>query len=403
MKYLLLAIFFLLPQQVPGQRVYDLARILPQQIVHQLENHIAQIERETTAELAVVTVSSLNGETIDSYTHQLFNAWGIGKQEVNNGILLLVAPNERRVRIEVGFGLEPLIPDGLSGEIIDISILPHFKTGDYPQGILSGVEELVRILRAYPDAARGIKGSAPSYLLTPRRTAFHINTAALIASLLLFIAGFIFARRRMYSSLVFALGSFLLLGVLAASLLFSLQLASGQRPIGLLLGATASSLLALIYNIRKYNRFGPHGCENCGTRLVLVKEVADDEKLNPIQKLEEEIGSIDYDVWVCPACLKVDTERYVKWFSGFAPCPKCSARTYKETQTTLRPATHYSTGLAQINGTCVSCKHAAVRTKVLPRITSSSSGSSGGGGGGGGGGSSFGGGSSGGGGSSRGW
>jgi uncharacterized protein len=130
-----------------------------------------------------------------------------------------------------------------------------------------------------------------------------------------------------------------------------------------------------------------------------------------VQRLEEKIGSVDYDVWFCPACLHNDTEPYIKYFSGFSECPECHARTFKHgPQETIRAATTVSAGSARIESRCVACNHKTVENIVLPVIaTSTSSGSSGsswGGGGGGwsgGGGGGFGGGSSGGGGASRGW
>jgi uncharacterized protein len=147
--------------------------------------------------------------------------------------------------------------------------------------------------------------------------------------------------------------------------------------------------------------------------LELLSEQDDNPKLSAVQQLEEKIGSVDYDVWICPACMNKDTEQYIKRFSGFKECPKCNGRTFKEDdQKTVRAATTRRSGLAKIEGRCVACNHKWVRSVILPIISASNStwsgsGSSGssvtGGGWGGGGGGSFGGGSSGGGGASGGW
>jgi uncharacterized protein len=184
-------------------------------------------------------------------------------------------------------------------------------------------------------------------------------------------------------------------------------------------GATSATVAAWGFNLMKYRRFGPHGCSKCGTQLELLSEQDEDPKLSAVQQLEEKIGSVDYDVWICPACLNNDTERYINAFSRFHECPKCHARTFKEDpQRVLVPATTISSGSAEIEGRCVSCNYKSIRQITLPMIvmtsssgSGSSSGSSiggsiGGGGGGGGGGGSFGGfggGSSGGGGASGGW
>jgi uncharacterized protein len=139
--------------------------------------------------------------------------------------------------------------------------------------------------------------------------------------------------------------------------------------------------------------------------LELLSEQEDDPKLTSVQRLEEKIGSVDYDVWICPACLNQDTERYIKNFSGFKDCPECEARTFKEdAPVEVMAATTLSEGSARIDGRCVSCNHKGVRFITLSQLSdSSNSSSSFGGGGGGGGGGGFGGGSSGGGGASGSW
>lgn len=382
----------------PTKRVHDFAQTLSADSRALLEQELQALEQETTAQVAVVTVSSLEGETVENYAHSLFNTWGIGQKAVNNGVLFLISPPERRTRIEVGYGLEPLLSDGLCGEILDTAVIPHFKESNYEQGVLDGAREIVRILRENPEAAQGVPGSAPKYVRTPRKDAVALSIFSLIGAVVFLILGFVFSKRENYSTLIFV---FLGVGitVLAGYALFlALKLPSTQQPTGWFISAVGSSLVALFYNLRKFMRFGPHGCSKCGSKLVLLPETEDNSKLTEVQKLEEQLGSVDYDVWFCPACLNSDTIQYVATFSSFVKCPNCQNMTAKETRTTVRSATRSSTGLARINGNCVHCKHTYVRNEVIPRISSSSGGSGGGGGGG-----SFGGGSSGGGGSSRSW
>lgn len=389
-----------LPPADPTKRVHDFAQTLSLGTRASLENELQAIEQETTAQVAVVTVSSLDGETVEAYANSLFNAWGIGQHGVNNGALFLISPSERRTRIEVGYGLEPLLTDGLCGEILDVFVIPHFKASNYEEGIVDGTREIIRILRSHPDAARGITGSAPKFVRTPRRDAVSLSVLSLISAAIFLILGIVFAKRESYSTLIFV---FLGIGVTAlagSSLFFALQLPSTQQPTAWFISAAGSAFLALFYNLRKFMRFGPHGCSRCGTKLSLLKETEDNDKLTEVQKLEEQLGSVDYDVWFCPACLHSDTVQYVTAFSSFIKCQKCQNHTMKETRKTVHHATRSSTGLARVNGDCVSCKHSYVRNEVIPRISSSSGGS---GGSSGGGGSSFGGGSSGGGGSSRSW
>ena len=127
-------------------RVVDQANLLdPQQeqlLVDLLKNH----EEKTTNQVVVVTLASLQGYSIDDYGYQLGRAWGIGQKAKNNGALLIVAPNDRKVRIEVGYGLEGLLTDAASNAIIQQNILPLFKQGQYAQGIREGVARILATL-----------------------------------------------------------------------------------------------------------------------------------------------------------------------------------------------------------------------------------------------------------------
>jgi uncharacterized protein len=391
--------------------VHDYANLLTAEQRASLEELFRSVDRQTTAELAVVTVPSLGGQSVDSYANGLFKEWGIGKQGVNNGVLLLVAPKDRRMKIEVGYGIEPLLTDSLCGEIADEFIVPHFKNEDYAGGIMAGAQQLASVLKANPDAARGDPNSGPILARTRARNALVANAASGIAALCLFILGVLVAFRRLYSTTTFFLMTAISATLLGLAAFFTLKAPGPQQPIGWLGGATVASVAAWCLNLARYRRYGPHGCSKCGTQLELLSEQEDDPKLTSVQLLEETLGSVDYDVWICPACLNQDTERYIKNFSGFKECPACHARTFKEdAPVEIQPATTFSSGSARIDGRCVSCNHKSVRMIVLPQIqqSSSSNGSgsfSGGGGGGfsGGGGGGFGGGSSGGGGASRGW
>src|SRR3546814_7526207 len=94
-------------------------------------------------QLVVATIPDLQGHAIEDYGYQLGRAWGIGRKDVNDGVLLIVAPNEKKVRIEVGYGLEPVLTDALSSVIIQQAILPHFSEGRMAEGSLAGADALI--------------------------------------------------------------------------------------------------------------------------------------------------------------------------------------------------------------------------------------------------------------------
>lgn len=144
-------------------RVVDQAELLTPEVEADLTAKLQGLENATTDQVVVVTVNSLQGYDIADYGYQLGRTWGIGQKEAkattgveseaggqfkNNGVLLIVAPNERKVRIEVGYGLEPVITDAYSSVIIQNAILPAFREGDYQTGIVKGTDEIIAQLSA---------------------------------------------------------------------------------------------------------------------------------------------------------------------------------------------------------------------------------------------------------------
>jgi uncharacterized protein len=132
-------------------RVVDAANIIPDADEAALTQKLEAVEKASSRQLVVATVPSLEGYPIEDYGYQLGRKWGIGQKGANNGIILLVAPNDRKVRIEVGYGLEPIMTDALSGDIISQQILPAFKSGDYPGGINAGADAIIAQLQAPPE------------------------------------------------------------------------------------------------------------------------------------------------------------------------------------------------------------------------------------------------------------
>lgn len=123
-------------------RVVDLADLLPTADESALADRLAALEAKSTDQLVVVTLPSLQGFTIEDFGYELGKAWKIGQQGKDNGVILLVAPNERAVRIEVGKGLEPIITDALASLIIQNTILPRFRRGEFAAGIIAGAQDI---------------------------------------------------------------------------------------------------------------------------------------------------------------------------------------------------------------------------------------------------------------------
>jgi uncharacterized protein len=160
-----LVFFFALPALAAGPtfpaltgRVVDGADILSPAVEAALTSKLENLEKTTGRQLVVATVPSLQGYEIEDYGYQLGRTWGIGQKGTNSGALLIVAPTERKVRIEVGYGLEPILTDALSSVIIQTAVLPKFKAGDLEGGVVAGTDAIIAQL-ALPDEAAKTKAA----------------------------------------------------------------------------------------------------------------------------------------------------------------------------------------------------------------------------------------------------
>ncbi len=127
-------------------RIVDQANIIPAATRSQIETKLASLEDKSGIQLVVATVPSLQDSDIETFANELARAWKLGEAKKNNGLLLLVAPKERKVRIEVGYGLEGTMTDALSSVIIQSAIIPKFRANDYAGGIAAGVDAIIDAL-----------------------------------------------------------------------------------------------------------------------------------------------------------------------------------------------------------------------------------------------------------------
>ncbi|NLX62484.1 MAG: TPM domain-containing protein [Tissierellia bacterium] len=124
--------------------VYDEANLLDKSAEDYIIKTNEELYKKTGAQIVVATISSLNNEDINLLALEIFEKWQIGSREYDNGLLMLIAPNEREIRIEVGYGLEGALPDSKVGNIIENSILPYFRENNYQKGIISGFNEIIQ-------------------------------------------------------------------------------------------------------------------------------------------------------------------------------------------------------------------------------------------------------------------
>lgn len=197
----LLALFALLVCTAHAQtfpkltgRVVDNAELLDAEQEAALNAWLKTIEDESGRQVVVATLPDLQGYDIADYGYQLGRHWGIGEKDKDSGALLIVAPNERKVRIEVGYGLEGILTDAMSSIIIQNAIIPRFKENNFPGGIAAGVDEMARLLALPPDEARAQALAAQQQAEERRSSGNSFMLFFWLAILLFFILPMILGR-----------------------------------------------------------------------------------------------------------------------------------------------------------------------------------------------------------------
>ncbi len=204
-------------------RIVDQARLLPPDLAAALSSELEAHEVKTGNQVAVLTIASLEGEPLEEYAHRVATTWRLGQKGTDNGVLLLVVKRERKVRIEVGYGLEGVLTDARASRIIREEIVPRFRVGDFPGGIAAGLQAIVGT----------IEGTYTAPVRQPAPQAVASSSAILtvvLAVLVGTVVGLLLSARRQSArgllgsvfSFSIAQSASLLLGVLAAVATFVL-------------------------------------------------------------------------------------------------------------------------------------------------------------------------------------
>lgn len=170
-------------------RVVDDAGILDASAREALRARLADFEAKSGTQIAIAIVRSLHGNAVEDYANRLFRHWKIGQKGANNGVLLLHAPNERKIRIEVGYGLEGTLTDALTKTIIQNAITPRFKADDFAGGFTHAVDEIIKVLSGDPELKQ--YGKAQPVWDPSRMTAEEIKTLVIVVPIVLVLLGLI--------------------------------------------------------------------------------------------------------------------------------------------------------------------------------------------------------------------
>lgn len=357
------------------------------------------IRRATTAEVVAIVVKDLDGEDIDRYAIDLTEKWGIGKSDKDNGVLVLVSIDDRQAGIYTGYGVEGIVTDMRAGRIRRDIMNPSLQKGDYGGAIVNTLRALNEIMTE-PDAANELRSAEPNKRASESYGDFFriyliLGAVAFVAMTIIALIAFT-STRGMERHERFNRLNRLTVPFIVATVAF--------------LGIPVLAWLLLMLLKKRVRRSVP-SCPNCGHKMRLIDEVHDNDYLTPAQDREEQLNSVDYDVWLCDNCGTTEISPYVNDKTAYQTCPNCGARTEQLIgNSVVRQPTTTSEGIGEKTYICHNCnnrRHQAYRIAKLATppvvILPGGIGKGGGFGGGGFGGGGFGGGSFGGGGSSGGW
>jgi uncharacterized protein len=171
----------------PSGYVTDAAGVINRETKAQMETLLTELEQKTSAQVAVVTIDQIKEGDINSEAVALFKKWGIGKKGKDNGVLFLIAPHERKMRIEVGYGLEGIIPDGKAGRIRDELVLPAFREGDLSRGIFNGTLGIAGVIAENSGVTLSRPAPSESTEATPQLSSSQKAFALLFFIFILFV------------------------------------------------------------------------------------------------------------------------------------------------------------------------------------------------------------------------
>jgi len=457
------------PMKVKHRYVSDPQHILQDATVDHINTELAALEKITGDQIAVVVLPSIGDEVPKDFAIDLFARFKIGQEYKDNGLLILLVIDQKRVEFETGYGLEGVLPDVVCKRIERDYMLPQFKAGQYDQGLLLGLTVVLKNLSSseyrqqfsaeveerksisWVDFGRTLalsiaipyflfitivffvkrsRGSFAEIYPTMNRNKQKKVTLVIptVMWLLLYVLipllfyGFMYYFRGPYYLLILFMGIYaMVLGSLVERKKRCVQayktsfvagdyysqynnhfkyfdgwgIAAVFFPVPFLFTDWKNKQRLQV--IRKHDR----NCEQCNAPMVLLDEKSDDALLKENQLLEEQIKSVDYDVWLCKACHAHKALAYYTKDSKYSACSNCGTKAYYMKSDIVKVAATYEhAGEGEKSYQCMYCKKEQVDIYAIAQLTSSSTGGSSGSSSGGG---SFGGGSSGGGGAGSSW
>ncbi len=400
------------PLATTGKAVADHAGVLGPGYVDLIDGVCARLKTATGTELAVVTVRDLGGTTPEDFAERLFKRFGVGEKGKDDGILLLLAVDDRDVRFEVGYGLEAVIPDARAGQLLDEFAIPFLARGEHGRGLYgvskavaeaiaasSGVSLGLSEPAAWPEQPlpvqaedTGRKASLFAEADKPARRAlpafpFILGGALLaVTGLWAFSALRRFGRsrsradRRKAARAGFGYWFLMWTAAIGAGLAMLKSVGPSLSLLGFALFPFASNILwaSTRRSMKKKAAEYKLPCRACGSPMDLVPEDADDAQLSVEEAAEETAGGMDYELWICPRCGA--KELFSVKLGKASACPQCARRTLVRAREVLAAATTACGGRERITDACRNpkCGYQKTWERNTARIVPAASGSGGG-------------------------
>jgi uncharacterized protein len=346
--------------------------------VRQLNHMLQALEDSTLTEVAVVLVESIGDENIELFATDLFAKWGIGKEKDNNGLLILFVEDQRAIRFETGYGIEGVLPDALASRIQHQSMFPYFKTGNYDEGFVKGIEHVVSVLgeEKFEEAKKEIAWGVVLPIIIAIYLIIILISFVWIASAIKKIKNndLLPTNISKYKALRNEKKSILLmLNIGIPAIAFVLIILFVENPVFLLflLGVPVVTFPANLYSkIMMWKiRRQPIPCNTCDGTMRILSEKKEDEYLSVSQQFEEQLHAVDYDVFVCKDCGNEAIFTLDKP-SVYAECPSCKTKAFTLHKRTVMVApTFIHGGTERLTYKCQFCGHEDHKNNNLPRIS----------------------------------
>lgn len=348
---------------IKDRRVYvaDPAGLVSLNAKSQANNALWNLRQKTGAEVVLVVTPNTGNYTREEFAVKLFDQWKVGKSDKDNGVIILIVPDQREAWIATGYGVEGVIPDISAAKIINRSVVPYMKEGNLDGAVVAVANDVANVL-SDPIAAEELKSNKkeaweemPESDLTAEDIVAIVLSLMAIAALISFFIYFkdvnSYKKRDRYN-----------------------QARGWQKDfdIYLMLGFLSAGIGFIPYFLakRRYKKLrnDPMSCPACRGKMNKLNEEEDNNLLSPSQDFEEKLNSVDYDVWVCEDCGTVERFAFPNRHSPYEECPHChtKAMTMIKDHTLVLPTTR-STGTGERIYECKYCRNQTRKRYTIPK------------------------------------